>query len=447
MSASDDYVLEDGARIGIIGGGPSGSFTAIFALKMARMVGKDISVTIFEPKDFVRCGPVGCNHCGGVISELLLQTLAVEGINIPDTVLQRGINAYHLHTAVGSVAIATPRLENTIATVHRGGGPLNMATHEKGSFDGFLLAEAVRLGAEHQPLKVDGLEFRQGKPCLKAQGREFADFDLVVGASGLKSPSSQVLESAGVGYRRPASVTAAIVEIPLDPAFIAAKFGNAIQLFLLPVKDIKFAAMIPKGNYATVCILGKNLNTDRVNSFLQHERVRGVLPPDWAGRPCCRCLPRMNVGAPRVPFADRFVVCGDAGSTRLFKDGLGAAYLMGKSVAITAVFQGVSAAHFREHYQPVYRSLIWDNYFGRYLFCVTDVYKRFPALTKAMVAVVREEQSDPRNPKRFSSILWNMFTGNERYKNIFSTAVSLPLHLDIWSELARILTRRHHATA
>jgi hypothetical protein len=150
----------------------------------------------------------------------------------------------------------------------------------------------------------------------------------------------------------------------------------------------------------------------------------------------------MNVGAPKVPFVDRVVVCGDAGSTRLFKDGIGAAYLMSKSVATTAVFQGVSAKHFRAYYYPVYRSIIRDNYFGRYLFSVTDIYKSFSPMTRAMLAVVREEQRAPKNHRRFSTILWNMFTGNERYKNIFGTAMSLPMHLDIWGELFRIATRR-----
>jgi len=442
MTREEDFVLRDGSRIAVVGGGPSGSFTAIFSLKMAAMIGKEISVTVFEPKDFNRCGPVGCNHCGGVISELLVQTLAIEGLNIPEAVLQRGINAYKLHTAVGSVDISTPTLENTIATVHRGGGPLGAVSPDKQSFDGFLLGEAVRLGAAHCPEKVERILFRDGKPALVTSQGETASFDLVVGAAGIKSPSSQVLETAKFGYSRPASVTAAIVEISLDPAFIAQSFGNAIQLFLLPVKNVKFAAMIPKGNYVTVCILGREMCAETVNAFLQHEIVRKVFPPGWSGTPCCRCLPKMNVRAPKVPFTDRMVVCGDAGSTRLFKDGLGAAYLMGKSVATTAVFQGVSAKHFRRYYYPVYRSLIWDNYFGRYLFAVTDVYKKFSPLTRAMLAVVREEQSDSRNCKRFSSILWNMFTGNERYKNIFGTAMSLPLHLDIWGELARISTRR-----
>ncbi|HKZ57917.1 MAG TPA: hypothetical protein VJ024_09465, partial [Thermodesulfovibrionales bacterium] len=119
ISGSDDqYALEDSASIAVIGGGPTGSFFSIFILKMAKMVGKKLNVTIFEPKDFSKDGPRGCNHCGGVISELLVQMLAVEGINLPDSVVQRGINSYKLHTHLGSVQIATPSFEKTIATVY-----------------------------------------------------------------------------------------------------------------------------------------------------------------------------------------------------------------------------------------------------------------------------------------------------------------------------------------
>jgi|GEM_PF-6419820 len=34
-------------------------------------------------------------------------------------------------------------------------------------------------------------------------------------------------------------------------------------------------------------------------------------------------------------------MCGDAGATGLFKDGLGAGYFMGKAAAKAAVFQGL----------------------------------------------------------------------------------------------------------
>lgn len=94
----DKYILDDGSKIAVVGGGPTGSFFAYFALKMAQMLGKEIEVTIYEPKVFTKDGPGGCNRCGGIISELLVQMLAVEGINLPDTVVQKGINSYRLHT-------------------------------------------------------------------------------------------------------------------------------------------------------------------------------------------------------------------------------------------------------------------------------------------------------------------------------------------------------------
>lgn len=66
----------------------------------------------------------------------------------------------------------------------------------------------------------------------------------------------------------------------------------------------------------------------------------------------------MNVIASTIPFTDRVVICGDAGSTRLFKDGLGAAYIMGKAAAKTAVFHGVGKQDFQKGYHPVYKSII-----------------------------------------------------------------------------------------
>jgi hypothetical protein len=59
-----------------------------------------------------------------------------------------------------------------------------------------------------------------------------------------------------------------------------------------------------------------------------------------------------------------------------------------------------------------------------------------------MLKVVEDEQKDPESRRRLSYILWNMFTGSERYKTIFLKAVDLPMHLDLWKEFARILSGR-----
>ncbi len=436
----DNQVLENGSRIGVVGGGPTGSFFSIFALKMAKMMGKELSITIYEPKDFAKDGPAGCNRCGGIISELLVQTLAVEGIILPDSVVRKGINSYNLHTDCGDVFIATPDLERTIASVYRGGGPKGMISEGKESFDGFLLRQAIGEGAVHAPLRIDRIAFKNGKPSLFSKEQELADFDLVVGAFGVNSTTAKIFEEAGFGYKEPPTVTTAIAELRMEREVVSEHFGNSVHLFLLPDRGKKFAAMIPKGSYVTLCILGKEMNSNTINEFLDKPVVKRVLK-DIPYSVECRCLPKMNVGAPKKPFTDRVVMCGDAGSTRLFKDGLGAAYLMGKAVAKTAVFEGVSAGHFQEDYYPVYKSIVLDNLFGRFLFAVTDVFRKNRVLTRGMLGVVRKEQQNLYR-KVLSSILWNMFTGNERYKNIFPNSFDLGMHAHFFREFAGTLARR-----
>ena len=439
---ADPFSLEDGSRIAVIGGGPTGSFFSIFALKMAKMMGKDINVTIYEPKDFTRDGPAGCNRCGGVISELLVQNLAVEGIILPESLVQRGINSYKLYTAHGKVLIETPTFERTIATIYRGGGPKGTTGKDKESFDNFLLNAAVREGAVHVPLKIDRIEYKNRRPVLFSKDEKISEPELVVGAIGVKSNTSKIFEEMGFGYKRPETVTAAIAEIDIEGHTVSEIFGNSVHLFLLPMKGIKFAAMVPKGAYVTVCILGQNMNINSVSEFLDHTVVKSILPKDGLFKIECRCLPKMNVQAPVSPFTDRVVLCGDAGSTRLFKDGIGAAYIMGKAAARTAVFQGVGKEHFLREYYPVYESIINDNLFGKFLFSVTDIVKRYKALTKGMLAVVQKEQEDTDNQKLMSSILWDMFTGNERYKNIFMRSMNGQMNLGLMSRVAKALIMR-----
>jgi flavin-dependent dehydrogenase len=265
--------------------------------------------------------------------------------------------------------------------------------------------------------------------------------DLVVGAFGVNSSAGKLFEGMKFGYAEPPTVTAGIAEIKMSEEVISEYFGNSINLFLLPEKGIKFAALIPKGAYVTLCILGKDMKAGTVEEFMNKPVVRGVLPETGQYKIECNCLPKMNVGAPKRPFTHRVVMCGDAGSTRLFKDGLGAAYLMGKAAAKTAVFDGVGEGHFRENYLPVYRSIITDNYFGVFMYTVIGVYRSVGLLTKAMLKVVRKEQDSAGREKILSGILWDMFTGNERYKDIFYKSLKVRMHLDMWEGVIKSLVR------
>ena len=97
MRDSRDHLsLQQGCRIGVVGGGPAGSFFSYFLLEMARNTDVDVHLDIYEPRDFSQLGPPGCNMCGGIISESLVQALAAEGIDLGPEVIQRAIDSYSL---------------------------------------------------------------------------------------------------------------------------------------------------------------------------------------------------------------------------------------------------------------------------------------------------------------------------------------------------------------
>src|SRR5512138_3221015 len=116
-------------------------------------------------------------------------------------------------------------------------------------------------------------------------------------------------------------------------------------------------------------------------------------------------MPNIAVhGAPK-PFADRFLFIGDCGVTRLYKDGLGAAYRTAKAAARAAVFEGVSERAFARHYLPVCRNIQGDNRMGRLAFLFTKMAQHARVLREALLRQVLAEQRRG-NDRRLSGILW-----------------------------------------
>src|SRR3972149_10911268 len=94
MGGEADLALEDGSRIAVVGSGPAGSLFTYFLLEMAGRVGIKLAVDIYEPRAFAQPGPVGCNMCGGIISESLVQKLAMDGVDLPPRARPPGIERY-----------------------------------------------------------------------------------------------------------------------------------------------------------------------------------------------------------------------------------------------------------------------------------------------------------------------------------------------------------------
>src|SRR6266568_6144337 len=110
-------------RVGIIGGGPAGSFFALYALKYARLAGRELSLTIYEYKDFAQRSPVGCNMCAGLIPAHVVRQLVELDLVLPAGLLLGRIDHYALHTSAGAIDASPPDPSAEVFGVYRGAGP------------------------------------------------------------------------------------------------------------------------------------------------------------------------------------------------------------------------------------------------------------------------------------------------------------------------------------
>ena len=380
----------------------------------------DLHVDIYEPRDYSRPGPAACNMCGGIISESLVQNLAAEGIILPPTVVQRGIDSYMLHMDIGSVRIDTPLNEKRIGAVYRGPGPRDIKEIKWGSFDGHLQNLAISKGATVIKKRVSQIKWVENRPQVIIRGEEPQSYDLLVVATGVNATTKKMIKELDLAYKFPETTKTFIREYYLGEDTIAQFFGSSMHVFLLDIPRLDFAAIIPKGDYVTVCMLGEDIDKELIDSFLNAEEVKECFPPELdLGNESCHCSPRISTHGAVYPYSDRIVFIGDIGVTRLYKDGIGAAYRTSKSAATTAIFQGISASDFEEHYWPTCRTIENDNRVGKVIFFVTHMIQKFRFARRAVLNMTAREQNNDGAQPRMSTVLWDTFTGSAPYKDIF----------------------------
>ena len=438
--------LGDGARVGVIGGGPAGSLFAQFLLRFAERMELALSVDIYEPRDFSKPGPAGCNMCGGIVSESLVQALAIEGITLPADIVQRGIDSYVLHTDTERLRIDTPLQEKRIAALHRGGGPRDITAIKGGGLDGYLLTLARDLGAKIVAARVAEVGWDGGRPQVRLPDRA-ETYDLLAGATGVNSSGWQLFEALGLPSRRCKTTKAYITELHLGHEAITRHFGSAMHMFLLNIPRLDCAAIIPKGDFLTVCLLGRDIDAALISAFFQSPAVKRCFPSTWIpAEGACHCAPKINIREASRPFMDRVVLLGDCGATRLYKDGIGAAYRTAKAAARTAVFSGIAARDFQRHYWPLYRAIAVDNRFGLLMFAVVHQIKAVHPLLRGVMRMSAKEQAAPGTARRMSIVLWDMFTGSAPYREIFVQTLHPRFLGRLAWESARALGSRNPAT-
>jgi hypothetical protein len=113
-----------------------------------------------------------------------------------------------------------------------------------------------------------------------------------------------------------------------------------------------------------------------------------------------------------------------------------------RSAAETAIFHGVDAASFKEqYYKQAKKLIIHDNIYGRLLFFLNDKISSVPLLTQAHLSLAKKKNR-LGSAEKVRKILWNMFTGNIPYRDIFKISLSPKLLISLLSETIILLTHK-----
>ncbi|NJD61190.1 MAG: hypothetical protein FIA93_00530 [Deltaproteobacteria bacterium] len=400
MSGGGDDIR--GKTIGIIGGGPGGSATAIRLVRLSRDRHLGLRVVLFEGKDFER----HYNQCVGVLSPPIEEILRGGlGVELPYEIFKRQIYGYRLHAGGKEILLVGP---------HRSGATYAV---RRVMFDRFLLSSAEREGVEVYRDRVTGIDFPDGdrkRIFLYTEGGSLKA-DAVVGAFGLDDGMVDIFETATRGkYHRPARfIQTYVTKIPAEVSFIERKLGSIIYAYLFPpgIPNLEFGAITPKGDHIIVNVAGADATVEDMFAFLSTDVVRDHLPPFSIDEQ--EIYRGKFPGAPaRGAVGEGYLTVGDAtGWLRPFKGkGINMAIETGILAAESMAQRGLSAASFRR-YEEVTRPLREDYAYGtwmRNLCKAGDVM----GMLGTVLSMAKVDQG-------MHDALFNAVSGHDSFKNIF----------------------------
>ena len=401
--------LSSNPRIGIIGGGPAGSFTALHLLQMAREMDLDLDVLIFEPREFEKPGPIGCNRCAGILSSRVITGLESLGVTLPEHVIQSEIDSFNLHLDGEMIRIRQPDPARRIVSVYRGGGPRLHQGAALSSFDGFLLEQVCSRGSHHISHRVRNVIWDE-KPVIHTSREEY-QVDFLVLATGIKSRAPL---SPEFGYHHPPTALMAQEEIPRPENWP----NDQVNAYFNSPPGLMFGAIIPKNDYLNISLLGKDLTRDAINDFIITQDLKHDLEYDESSS-LCGCNPLIAIGPAHSYYGDRWVAVGDTAVTRLYKDGIGSAFYSAQSAMQAAFKIGISKGVFKKHYAPYCQRIAWDNRYGNLLYRMWKITLNTPSLLKSWIRTLQAELILPREEQHHIRLVWGMFTGDEPYRVLF----------------------------
>jgi len=445
-------LLDPGAKVAVIGGGPAGAFFAIHLLRRAKALGRDLRVVIIErrwpskpePTDNLHAAWKGCNYCAGGISPRLNDVLKSLNLRLPENVIQSRIHSINIQGYWKNIELDVPAGREMLS-IYRGVWPLRRADGHH-NFDSFLLQEAAKTGAELISAEVDDVRFSDGgKPLIRynAGGVEATlEAELAVFATGVNEAPGfrktsggalRILERLIPGFLPPRRRHALVFELEALPA-VPAGLEGTVHFVEYGSKSLRLemCSLVPKRGFITVVLMGPSVDAligpkeipDIIRRFLELPHIRKLIPSQARQRPACVCIPHMVVGSARRPFGDRIAAIGDLVTSRRNKDGILSAHLTGKALAETVLNGGIDSRSLRQGYGPTLQRFRKDNRFAAVVFFLHRVFFSSSSLSRILYqAVITERKTNFAPDRHLEKILWCIASGDDWYEDIFFSMI------------------------
>lgn len=451
--------LKDGNRIVVLGGGPSGAFFAIHLLREAKKVHKDIRVTIIDKRMVLEPGrPLqelkGCNFCAGIISPRLQNELIKNRLTLPREVICEKFTHIWIHGLWKNFPLRVPPGQE-ILSVFRGTLPPKREGMTQG-LDAFLLKKAVEEGADIITGEAQTIEYtREKKPLLRIKsplGDVFtieSDFACICTGINL-NPEKQYKNNTVFGsyqkinplFKRPKARTTFIFELKPGSQYLKKYINKELYIIVSGSKklDLEHIALIPKGDYLTISLVGKTIDRasfpeDRkkiIKTFLSLSRIQKILPALEDMPIVCTCTPYMAIAPAKAPFSDRIAMAGDALGARLYRDGLFSAFISAQALAHTVIHRGVDAESISRGYGWVIGWLKTDNQYGKFVIGLIQRVLKSPLLNRILYQTFATEMKFKKQEEwSLGKVLWKIGSGSADYRDVCKDLAQGPVVLSI----------------
>ncbi len=424
-------------KIAIIGGGPAGSFSALFLNKFAKKKKKNILIDVYDYKHFINKGKKSCNMCAGIISYSLIKKLEDEKIFLPTNVIKNVISGYQLHSKNNTVYFEKDK-NKRIYSVFRGQGPVKF-TKKSCSFDQYLLDKVSKKNVSIINEKVTGIDFSKPSSIRISTNNDIIkNYDFVIGAFGVNTKIKDIIN---FGYRAPKAIKFLQFEISLPLNFLNQTYKNRVQMFPVYKKNIWFITLAPKQYFVTVTVFGGNIKLEDAKYIIVNDKnIRHYLPKKYL-KIRCYCTPQLPITFAKKPYHNRFLVVGDACVSRYLKNGIESAYQTANLAADTIINHGITKKILKKYYFQRCKSLYkFDNFCGKILYTMKRLLYSNTVYTEAHMITLKKEQI-VKKTRELSDVFWDIFTGDKKYRNILRNSIHPALIITVLKEFFTIMVK------